>query len=160
MGRKPKNDPTKLNRRQSLFVDEYLIDFNASRAARAIGSTDTQAGRHGYALVHHPLVEAEIARRGDLTADEAGLSRAYVLAKLKDNIEEAMRGSLVTNAFGVPLEDDKGQPIFVRESSFISAATRALELLAKLRGDLVERSEVKTLSVKIVLNDVNVEDLK
>lgn len=36
----------------------------------------------------------------------------------------------------------------------------ALELLAKLRGDLIDRSEVKTLGGQIVLNGVNVEDLK
>ena len=47
-----------------------------------------------------------------------------------------------------------------KEDGKLGPTNRALELLAKLRGDMIDRSEVKTVEVQTVLEGVNLEDLK
>ncbi len=92
----------------------------------------------GFRLVRHPVVGLEIRRQGAATADELGITSEYVLVRLRDMVERWMSG-----------EDDSPQ-----------TAARALELIGKLRGDMIERvqAEVKVLSVQ--LNDVNMDDLR
>jgi phage terminase small subunit len=45
-----------------LFCKYYLLHGNATRAARAAGSTNKAAGQAGWALLQLPQVQAEIAR--------------------------------------------------------------------------------------------------
>jgi phage terminase small subunit len=52
-----------LTTRQRRFVDEYLVDMNASAAARRAGYGDRSADRHGSFLTHRPNVAAAIEAR-------------------------------------------------------------------------------------------------
>ncbi|MCP4205907.1 MAG: terminase small subunit [Shimia sp.] len=131
----------RLTRKQKAFIDEYVIDYNATRAAERAGyenKSDKALGVQGWKLLRHPVVGPEIRRRGRATADELGITSEYVLVRLRDMVERWANG-----------DDD---------SPF--AARAALELIGKLRGDMIERvqAEVKVLSVQ--LNDVNMEDLR
>ena len=127
-------------RRQALFVLEYLVDFNATAAARRAGYSPNGSDAHhfqqGLRLLRHPRVGAEIRRRAELSAEELGISRAYVLTRLQTITERASeKGDLYT-------------------------ATRGYELLAKLRGDMIERRQVDVRTVAITINDVEMEDLR
>ena len=130
----------RLTPKQQAFIGEYLVDYNATRAAQraGYGGSDRNLGIRGFKLLRHPVIGPEIRRRGAATADELGITKEYVLVKLRDMVERWANG-----------EDDSPQ-----------SAARALELLGKLRGDMIERvqAEVKVLSVQ--LNDVNMEDLR
>lgn len=48
--------------KQRLFIQEYLIDKNASRAARAAGYSKLQSDHIGFQLLKKPLVKVEIQR--------------------------------------------------------------------------------------------------
>ena len=89
-------------------------------------------------MLRHPVIGPEIRERGRATADELGITKEYVLVKLRDMVERWANGT-----------DDSPQ-----------SAARALELIGRLRGDMIERvqAEVKVLSVQ--LNNVNMEDLR
>ncbi len=131
----------RLTPKQKAFIDEYLADYNATRAAERAGyaaKNDKALAVIGFRLVRHPVVGLEIRRRGAATADELGITSEDVLVRLRDIVEKWLAG-----------EDDTPQH-----------ARAALDLIGKLRGDMIERvqAEVKVLSVQ--LNDVNMEDLR
>lgn len=79
-----------MNRRKQRFVEEYLVDLNASRAARRAG----YYGGYGRKMVHQPEIAAAIAaaieersRRTGITADEVVLELARIgRANLMDYI--------------------------------------------------------------------------
>ena len=49
-----------LTPKQQLFVDEYIIDFNATRAAKAAGYNDNSATEIGYENLRKPHIEKAI----------------------------------------------------------------------------------------------------
>jgi phage terminase small subunit len=51
-----------MNKRQRLFVNEYLVDFNATQAAIRAGYSERTAGQGGHELLKNPEVKAEIDR--------------------------------------------------------------------------------------------------
>lgn len=52
-----------LGARQRRFVDEYLIDCNATRAAMAAGYTKRTAAQAGWEVLRNPKVADELSRR-------------------------------------------------------------------------------------------------
>lgn len=63
-------DPTKLNARQLRFIDEYLIDLNASAAAVRAGYSKNGCGVTGYRLLSHPVIHTIVkSRQADMTFD-------------------------------------------------------------------------------------------
>lgn len=58
-------DPTKgkLSNKQSAFVEEYLVDFNATQAAIRAGYAENSAASQGSLLLSNPKIEAALAGR-------------------------------------------------------------------------------------------------
>lgn len=73
-----------LNDKQSRFVDEYLVDLNATKAAIRAGYSQKTAYSQGFDLLKKPEIAAEIEKRRQLQAEKAGLTVERVL-------QEAMR---------------------------------------------------------------------
>lgn len=84
-------DTAKLNPKQSAFVDEYLVDLNATQAAIRAGYSAKTAGQIGHELLKKPEVQAAIeARRKKMQEDtaitpEAVLRRWWELASADPN---------------------------------------------------------------------------
>lgn len=55
--------PEGLSDKQVLFVAEYLTDFNATRAAIAVGYSKKTANQIGWQLLHKTSVQTEIQRQ-------------------------------------------------------------------------------------------------
>ncbi len=168
-GRKPKinhfvdpalaelSNTPQLSVMKNRFVEEYLKDLNGAAAARRAGYSKNNSAQKAYALMQEPDIRNEIKRRGDLDAADLDLSRAYVLTTLNRVLQKAIEGNQKTTGVdGKIVKDDEGRPIYEWEPT---AAVQALKLLAQLRGDLIERLETRSVTVEMVLNDVNVEDL-
>jgi phage terminase small subunit len=66
----------KLTIQQALFVTEYLIDLNGTRAAVAAGYSPKTAGEQAYDLLRRPHIARELAVR-----QEARLRRLQVRAE-------------------------------------------------------------------------------
>lgn len=69
-----------LNRKQRVFVDEYLKCWNASEAARRAGYSEKTAGSQGYDLLKKPEIAAEIDER----VKASSMSANEVLERLSD----------------------------------------------------------------------------
>ena len=71
-----------LRARQLRFVDEYLIDCNATRAAIAAGYTKRTASQAGHEVLRNPKVAAELSRRQKLLAARHEVTADNVISEL------------------------------------------------------------------------------
>jgi hypothetical protein len=81
-----KNSPIldKLNFRQQRFVEEYLVDANATRAAIRAGYSAKSATDNGYGLLRNPKVADAITALMVKRSERTGVNRAWVLSQLVD----------------------------------------------------------------------------
>mgnify|MGYP003745358937 CR=1 FL=1 len=141
-----------LSAKQQRFVDEYLVDLNATQAAIRAGYSEKTAGAQGFDLLKKPEIEAAIAeamkrrsKRTDVTQDrvvkELAAMAFYDPADLastpvnspKDiaNLPEDVRRSIVGWSW-----DKFGN--FVLK---LSPKTPSLDLLARHLGMLRDKVE-------------------
>jgi len=128
-----------LTAKQRRFVLEYLLDFNQTRAVKAAGykvDKDVHAARMGYAMLRHPKIGPLVQKASQQTADELGITRGWLLDKVRNLAADAEKNG-----------DRVG-------------ASRAYALLAKLRGDMIERKEVDMKVVQLQVNGVDLGDLR
>ena len=78
----PSKNPRRLNKRQLLFVSEYIVDWNASAAARRAGYAEKAAAQQGYLLLRKPQIKAEIEVRWRGMINSAEVRGADVLREL------------------------------------------------------------------------------
>ncbi len=76
-----------LNEKRQRFVDEYLIDMNASQAAIRAGYSCHRANQRGYFLVTNGDIKKEIDRKMTEKAEKLDISREKILSLL---MEEAL----------------------------------------------------------------------
>ena len=137
----------KLTARQRLFVQEYLVDLNATQAAiRAGYKNDHQ----GFENLRKPQIEQAIQLAFQKRAERIGITQDWVLETLKENVERAMATCEVLDRNG----DTTG--VYVYQGGI---ANRALELLGKHIGmwpNKVEHGGVggtKNVLIKVVYDD-------
>ncbi len=76
-----------LTPKQARFVDEYLIDLNATQAAIRAGYSKNTAEKIGSENLYKPEVKAEIERRQADRATETKIDAAWVLKRLAAEAE-------------------------------------------------------------------------
>ena len=118
-----------LTPKQERFVAEYLVDLNATAAARRAGYKDPNIGRQ--LITKNNVSEAIQAEKATRSA-RTELTQDYVLAKLKAIADR--------EASDAPDSELK-----------VSNQLRALELLGKHLGAFVERLDTDA-TVRIVLS--------
>lgn len=114
----PTTDPPPLTAKQQAFVREYLVDLNASAAARRAGYSQRTADRTGHENLKKPVVAAAIQVALAERAERTELTQEFVIEGLR----------------GIALDDE--QPAAPR--------VRAYELLGKHRGMFVDRVDHTT----------------
>lgn len=72
----------RLNDRQKRFVEEYLIDLNATQAAIRAGYSKKTAGSIGQENLKKPEIAAEIKRRQDAQVKRTEITQDFVLTEL------------------------------------------------------------------------------
>lgn len=122
--------PALLPPRQQRFIDEYMVDLNATRAAIAAGFSKKAASQAGWDQLRNPKVAAEISRRQSMLSVRLSVSADNVLSELSKlafaNIGDFYRvgkdGSLEVdpNALADPLK---------------SAALAQMDITEKANGD-------------------------
>ena len=75
-----------LNPRQGRFVDEYLVDMNATAAYKRAGYTSKGKAAEANAsrLKGSDKVKAELSRRLDERAETVAVTQAWVLDRLRN----------------------------------------------------------------------------
>ncbi len=71
-----------LNAKQARFVEEYLIDLNATQAAIRAGYSTKTAGQQGFDLLKKPEIEAALARAQAERAERTKVDADWVLTRL------------------------------------------------------------------------------
>ena len=89
----------KLTNKQKIFVDEYLIDKNASRAARAAGYSEKTAFRAGQENMQKPAIIEAIQKAMDERSKRTNITADYVLNGIKELTETAEKDSDRIKAF-------------------------------------------------------------
>ena len=120
--------------KQARFVDEYLIDMNATQAAIRAGYSKRRADAIGYENLRKPEISHAIAERRAALAERAQRTVDAVMADLGRVRESAMQE--VENP-------DTGVMVMVSYKD----ALRALELEGKHLGMFTERVEVAATGI-------------
>lgn len=107
------------------FIQEYLIDLNATQAAIRAGYSPKAAKVTGHRLLTDANVAEEIAARQKVLAEEAGITVAWVVEQLAKNHARAMQVEAVLD------KDGNETGIFEYNGN---VANRALELIGKHIG--------------------------
>ena len=112
-----------LTAKQAAFVQEYLVDLNATQAAIRAGYSQRRAGAIGYQLLQKTTVQEAIKAAMDERGDRTHITQDFVLAEL---YKIATQGA------------DDGPESSLKYSNKL----KALELLGKHMAMFTERSEV------------------
>lgn len=147
----------KLTEKQKLFVNEYLIDLNATQAAIRAGYSKKNADKIGSELLGKTRVAEAIHTAQEERAKRTLITADYVLTSLKNVAERCM----------------EAEPVMVKEGNEwvesgvykfdSSGANKSLELLGKhlkLFTEKVEHSGEITQNVKQDMSKLSVEELK
>ena len=127
------NGMTALRPKQQLFIEEYLIDLNATRAAIRAGYSEKTARQMGTENLSKPVIQAAIQEAFQARSDRTNATQDWVLERLEENVERAMGR--------VPVLDREGNE--TGEWTYQgSVANRSLELLGKHLGMFPNRTEV------------------
>lgn len=84
---------SKLTPRQSRFVEQYLIDLNATQAAVRAGYSAKTAEQLGHQLLKKPSVASAVAKGARRQAEKAEISAQDVLAGLYKEATREGEGS-------------------------------------------------------------------
>lgn len=125
-------DLSTLNERQKAFAQEYAIDMNGQRSAKAVGYNP----RNCYQLLAREDVRAYIAWLNESMRTE----RIATSQEIKERLTAIARGDAKEE---VVLPDGKT----VLKGTFVKDQTKALELLGKHYKLFTDVQEVKTETV-------------
>jgi phage terminase small subunit len=121
-----------LTPKRAAFVREYLIDLNASAAARRAGYAPRTANRTGSELLSNPDIQTQLQAALKERAEKAAVSAEWVLERLR--IEAEGSGPDTSPA----------------------ARVRAAELLGKHIGMFTERLEhTGGVSIEVIYTDAD-----
>ncbi len=132
-----------LTPKQARFVQEYLVDLNATRAAIRAGYSEKTAKAIGHENLTKPDIAAAVKAARQQLAEKVEITQEWVLGNLKTVAERCLQTAPVLGRKGdqVLVENTDGElvPAFVFNAA---GATRSLELLGKHIGMFVDRTEI------------------
>lgn len=120
----------KFTERQQRFIDEYLLDLNATQAAIRAGYSERTAKSQASRLLTNVDIRARIEQLKKTRADRLNLDAYWVLKRLMDISDRAMQAEPV-------MEWDHSEQQLVPSGEYqfdSSGANRATELIGKHLG--------------------------
>jgi phage terminase small subunit len=139
----------KLNEKVEVFCHEYMVDYNASKAAHRAGYSAKTAYSQGNRLLKNVEVLSRVRELQIEKTKRLAISQDWVVHQLVDVIEKCIKPVPV-----MQWDYEEREMRQTGEYTFDSkGATKALELLGKHLGMYVDKVELKTEGVTIV-NDI------
>lgn len=158
----PKKDGVKstskgrgLTDKQKRFVEEYLIDLNATQAAIRAGYSKNRASELGYQLLQKTTVQQAIEAAQNKRSERVQITQDDVIRMLLENIEIAsgkkavIKTEIRKSDNGELVGDDIAQ--FVYESSSVN---KALELLGKHLGMFSQKVDLTSSDDSMALGSL------
>ena len=138
-------DSVKLTDKQQRFVDEYLIDLNATQAAIRAGYSEKTAQQMGSENLSKPVIQEAIAIAQDKRAERIEISQDYVIKTIVETIERCSQAKQVYDKSGelVMTETPDGSlaPAYKYESGSV---LKGAELLGRHLAMFTDKAELKT----------------
>ena len=129
-----------LTPKQQRFVEEYLVDLNATRAAVRAGYKEKNAEQIAYQLLQKTSVSTAIQEAQQKRSERVQITQDYVLEGLKEITERCMQRAPVCNMKGEQVVDEEGNAVWAFDGK---TACRAFELLGKHLGMFTDKVEQK-----------------
>lgn len=118
-----------LTPKQQRFVEEYLVDLNATQAAIRAGYSAKTANEQGARLLAKASVSQAVAEAQAKRSEQVGIDAAYVLRQAVKLHERCMQEvSPILDRKGQQVTDEAGNPLFEFNAA---GAAKALELVGK-----------------------------
>lgn len=127
-----------LTAKQERFIQEYLIDLNATQAAIRAGYSPKTAYSIGTENLKKPVIASRVKERRDEVAKVAELTQEWVLKNLKDVVEKSMQ-AVEVEKFDYEEKRMVGIGEYVYDSR---GANTALQLIGKHLGMFTDKLEV------------------
>lgn len=148
-----------LTPKQQRFVEEYLIDLNATQAAIRAGYSAKTAAVIGAENLIKPYIQKAIQEAQNKLTERTEITQDYVLTNIKKVIERCMQQEAVQARDGSPLlvEGPEGDLACLFEFKE-TGALKGLELLGKHLGMFKDKIELtgkdgSSLGIKVVFED-------
>lgn len=148
-----------LTPKQQRFVEEYLIDLNATQSAIRAGYSERTAKSIGQENLTKPDIQKAIQEAQSKLTERTEITQDYVLTNIKKVIERCMQQEAVQARDGSPLlvEGPEGDLACLFEFKE-TGALKGLELLGKHLGMFKEKIELtgkdgSSLGIKVVFED-------
>lgn len=130
----------KLTDKQQRFVDEYLIDLNATKAAVRAGYSEKTAQQMGSENLSKPVIQEAIEKAQEKRSERTEVSQDYVIKTIIETIERCSQAKQVYDKSGelVMTETPDGDlaPAYKYESSSV---LKGAELLGKHLGMFTDK---------------------
>ena len=130
-----------LTPKQQRFVDEYLIDLNATQAAIRAGYSERTAGQQGDRLLKNVQVASAVQSSMDARSAKTEITAEYVLEGIKEIAERCLQRVPVMVGRGEDrqqLIDEEGRHVWTFDAS---GANKAFENLGKHLKLFTEKHE-------------------
>ncbi|QLB44405.1 terminase small subunit [Mannheimia pernigra] len=125
----------KLTDKQKRFVEEYLIDLNATQAAIRAGYSQSRASEIGYQQLQKTTVQKAISEAQDKRSERTQITQDDVLNGLLEVIAMSTGKKVVTETDVAKNENGELVGFDIAKTKFEpAAANKALELLGKHLG--------------------------
>jgi len=154
----------KLNERQQRFIDEYIIDLNATQAAIRAGYSERTAYSQGQRLLKNVEIKSAIDKRMKEKTDELIMKQDEILVRLS---EQARREAVDHQVVVVekPSFDENGnflgvekKPEVVEVPTQNKDAIKALELLGKRYMMWTDKQQVDVVGAVQFVDDISDND--
>ena len=128
-----------LTPKQERFVQEYLVDLNATQAAIRAGYSKNRASELGYQLLQKTTVQSAVQKAQKDRSKRTEITQDYVINKLKAIADQ---------------EASDGTDSELKYSSQL----KALELLGRHLGMFTDRMKVEGNVPVVIVGDEQLED--
>lgn len=121
-----------LTDKQQRFVDEYLIDLNATQAAIRAGYSQKTAQEQASRLLSNVMVSKAIEEAKKARESRTEVTQDWVVHEMVEQYKVANQRVPKVSFGGDQVTDENGNPVFVQVDA--AAASKALDMLAKHTG--------------------------
>ncbi len=152
----------KLTPKQQMFVQEYLVDLNATQAAIRAGYSENSAEIIGFENLRKPNVAAEIQKAMKKRSERTEITQDYVLETIVDTVERCKQGERVKlpNGDWATEETENGEiyAVYAYDAKNVLKGCELLGKHLKLFTDKVELGGNVVLDRKVKRFDGRTDD--
>jgi phage terminase small subunit len=128
----------KLTDKQKRFIEEYLVDLNATQAAIRAGYSKKTANEQASRLLTNVNISARIKERQQELSAKTELTQEWVLEHLKEVVAKSMQ-EVEVEKWDYESKSMVGTGEYVFDSK---GANRALELIGKHLGMFTDKVDI------------------